>query len=119
MCERRHIGIDHPRRAYYEQAYGWNSYPIEWLEQLALLCKERRMQLACTSFLPEDVATVDPFVSIHKIASFENGDSRLMGEAMRTKKRIIISSGMRDGIEIPPLPHAEILHCTSSYPAPI
>jgi N,N'-diacetyllegionaminate synthase len=122
MCERRHIGLDHPKREYYERAYGWNSYPIEWLELLSGLCKERGMQLACTSFLPEDVATVDPFVSIHKIASFEAEDEALIREAGSSGKPVLLSTGMLGAnkeFEFAWDADVRLLHCTSAYPAPI
>jgi sialic acid synthase SpsE len=120
MCERRHIGPDHPQRSYYETAYGWNSYPLKWLEWLSEACKATGMQLACTSFLPEDVWAVDPFVSIHKVASFERGDQRLSRTAWATGKRVLISQGMSDGAERwIPEDNAYALLCRTAYPAPL
>jgi N,N'-diacetyllegionaminate synthase len=118
MCERRHIWADHPKRAYYEQAYGWNSYPLEWLQLLAALCKDYGMQLACTSFLPEDVSTVDPFVSIHKIASFEAEDQELRAVARGSGKMMLVSTGMSPSL-VGNVGHMSLLHCTSAYPAPL
>jgi N-acetylneuraminate synthase len=117
ICERRHIDTDHPKRAYYEEAYGWNSYPLEWLEILAALCKDYGMQLACTSFLPQDVAAVDPFVSIHKVSSFEMASEDMRLAVMSTRKRVIVSTGATNHPNY--RMRGERLHCVSAYPAPL
>ena len=117
MCERRHITPEHPKREYYLRAYSWLAFPVEWHAKFASECEKLGLQYACTSFLPQDVATVDPFVAIHKIASFEAGNGVLLTAALATKKRVIASYGMSDGRL--PSAHVNVLHCVTAYPAPI
>ncbi len=120
MCERRHIGPDHPKRAYYERAYNWLNFPLEWHEDFARMCKQFGMQYACTSFLPEDVAKVDPFVSIHKIASFEACDPNMYAAMCLTNKKCIVSTGMLNDNQVVDVGERFIvLHCVSAYPAPL
>lgn len=119
MCERRNIGLDHPKRVYYLRAYGWISFPLEWHVDFSRLCGELGMQYACTSYLPEDVATVDPWVRLHKVSSFESQDDALLAAAEGTRKRVVVSAGMNDGDWHHLWYGNDVLHCTSSYPAPL
>lgn len=140
MCERRHMRNDpslpasNPKFAnaaeefaYYEQAYRWNSFPVEWHGELKRLCTERGLQYACTAFLPQDVATIAPFVDYLKISSFESVDLGMI-EAVRglpTKgknvRHLLVSSGM--GGEFWTMKNRANsltnLHCVSAYPAPL
>ena len=74
---------------------------------------------------------VNPYVKMHKIASFEAQDHQYLARVAQTEKPIILSTGMCSLDDVlssvkvieagfPPVesPWA-ILHCTSSYPAPI
>lgn len=116
MCERRHIGVDHPKRAYYQQAYGWLAFPLDWHERFQALCSELGMQYACTVFLPQDVWTMYPHVDLFKVSSFEANDWALVGTCQATGKRTLVSTGMMDGWQGLT---SDQLHCVSSYPAPI
>lgn len=124
MCERRHIGPDHPKRAYYQQAYTWLQFPVEWHAEFRDACHALRMQYACSVFLPQDVAVVAPYVDYLKIASFEAQDTELLAEAILHHKRVIISTGMGEPfIDLSlwnrNLSPWALLHCVSAYPAPI
>lgn len=138
MCERRHIGIDHPQRAYYERAYTWLAFPVAWHTPFRAYCHAVGMRYACTVFLPQDVATLAPRVDYLKISSFEAEDQALVRAAMLAKPghkpehsgvfdaNVIVSTGMMEqaidyrvwdsGRCLTP---AFVLHCTSSYPAPL
>lgn len=118
MCERRHIGPDHPKRAYYEQAYRWNQFPIEWHAQLRQACTQRGMQYACTVFLPQDVAMIAPFVDYLKISSFEHQDDAMYFASEVSMKPTIASTGVTDGDPMR-WPHVRWLHCVSAYPTPV
>lgn len=135
MCERRHITKDHPKREYYLKAYSWLNFPVEWHAEFKAICDSLGIAYACTSFLPQDVATVDPFVSMHKIASFENQDPTMLHEVRRMGKHAVVSTGgcdwdtafqlldiadydSRSGMN-PDVPRWSVLHCISAYPAPI
>ncbi|PIZ00469.1 hypothetical protein COY62_02415 [bacterium (Candidatus Howlettbacteria) CG_4_10_14_0_8_um_filter_40_9] len=67
-------------------------------------------------------------VEIYKIASFESGDLELLKKVGSTKKPVIISRGMTSkedlDLAIKTLkaagsPQVAVLHCVSSYPAPV
>lgn len=130
MCDRRHIGLDHPKRAYYEQAYGWLAWPVEWHAEFRDRCHVLGMEYAVSVYLPQDVATVDPFVEYHKISSFECGDEEIKQAhvALEHGKPILVSTGMcGEEMRHPwstgrrwrlPL-RLRYLHCVSSYPAPL
>lgn len=118
MCERRHIGPEHPKRAYYEQAYGWNQFPVEWHAQLRHECTQRGMAYACTVFLPQDVAMIAPFVDYIKVSSFESSDQAMAAALQRIPEppKRLASYGMQG-----PLPRwigCTRLHCVTAYPAP-
>lgn len=125
MCERRHIGVDHPKRSYYERAYRWNSFPVDWHKDFSELAHKFGMQYACSVYLPQDVATVAPFVDYLKIASFENRDAAMIAalHALSDHGRILVSTGMDDDLD--GLTNdwrglgADFLHCVSAYPAPL
>lgn len=147
MCERRHIGPDHPKRAYYEQAYGWLAWPVEWHEDFARLTRQLGLQYACTSFLPQDCAVLARHANFLKISSFEVHDREMREAAYLAMpyefprqsavrvSRVVVSLGMT-GSNVPELRYwagadtvpvglvacyapMAILHCTSAYPAPL
>src|SRR5262245_53584942 len=55
----------------YRTLYEHYRMPVEWFEPVAEFCRGRGLELLATCYLPEDVATVAPYVSRFKIASFE------------------------------------------------
>ena len=132
MCERRHIGVDHPKRAYYLKAYGWLAFPLDWHTHFRHRCTQFGLQYACSVFVPQDVAVIAPLVDYLKISSFEACDGALVAAAMWHHPRVILSSGMQsadDGLECAYVPVGDDgyeeravwahLHCVSSYPAPL
>lgn len=124
MCERRHIGLDHPKRAYYERAYGWLNFPVEWHADLSAMAHLIGLQYACTVFLPQDVATIAPFVEYLKIASFEVEDEAMFTAWLQLSARpeplLSEAGGQSDAWwEDGKRPHGLRLHCISAYPAPI
>ena len=122
MCERRHITPDHPKRDYYLRAYSWLAFPVEWHLKLRAVCDSLRIAYGCTAFLPQDVLTLCPIVDYLKISSFEANDNELSNAPGMASMlgRIIISTGMTDAQPPSPSPgYVRLLHCVSSYPAPI
>jgi N-acetylneuraminate synthase len=116
----------------------WNGYtlydlykvahtPWEWHEKLFQRAKEKNITIFSTPF---DATAVDFLESIgnpaYKIASFENCDTPLIRKTAKTKKPLIISTGMAS-IEDLDLSVKEakdngadqlaLLKCTSAYPA--
>lgn len=118
MCQRRNAHD-------YAQYYRWINFPVEWHPALELACRKLGMQYACTSYLADDVEIVDPCVSLHKIASFEADDVALVRAAMKTGKPVLISTGMMSSSPWEVFTDDDddgdirLLHCTSSYPAPL
>lgn len=123
MCERRHIGRDHPKRAYYEKAYSWLQFPIGWHADFREHCHRLGMKYAVTAYLPADVFTLEPYVDILKIASFEARDIAIRTACKYAKVPMLVSTGMEADLDdlrndwrgI----NADFLHCVSSYPAPL
>jgi sialic acid synthase SpsE len=103
-------------RWYYERAYGWLKWPVEWHALFRAECQALGMQYACSVYLPEDVATVAAFVDYLKISSFESDETAMQVAAQAFYAKVIVSLGMgsQGGCA-----GAHRLHCCSSYPAPL
>ena len=103
------------------------SMPYEMIPEIAKYAQEQKILFMSTPFSVNDAKQIDPFVSIHKIASFEINHVRLIEFIAKTKKPIIISTGASTYDEIDFVlnlvkkTHNEIalLQCTSKYPSPI
>ncbi|NUR74878.1 MAG: N-acylneuraminate-9-phosphate synthase, partial [Thermoleophilia bacterium] len=67
--------------------------PYELIPELADYCSGRGIEFMSTPFSPEDLAAVDPYVTTHKIASYEISDVRLLEAAAQTGKPIVLSTG--------------------------
>ncbi|MCA9813406.1 MAG: N-acetylneuraminate synthase family protein [Nitrosarchaeum sp.] len=104
------------------------SMPYEMIPELARFCKDKKIMFMSTPFSVEDVRQIDPYVEIHKVASYEINHIRLVEEICKTKKPIIISTGASTPDEISFVvdlvekngggPFA-LMQCTSKYPCPI
>ena len=136
MCERRHIGPDHPKRAEYRRAYGWLAFPVTWHRDLRAWCRRLGMQYACTAFLPQDVPVLAPFLDYLKVSSFEATDRELLRAALLAMPSapeagvrhpaVIVSTGMmEEEVDYRLWDHGQcfhpwaVLHCVSAYPAPL
>jgi len=109
--------------------YKWAQTPFEWHK--AMFDHARKVGITCFS-TPFDETAVDLLedlnVPAYKVASFEATDLSLIGYIASTKKPMIMSTGMANLEEIEEMIAAArdggcndliILHCISSYPAPI
>lgn len=103
-----------------------HAMPYEMIPKLAEFCKENNILFMSSPFSIQDAKELDPFVEIHKIASFEINHVRLLEFLFKTKKPIIISTGASTYDEIDFLinlakknKHESIalLQCTSKYPS--
>ncbi|MEC4673634.1 MAG: N-acetylneuraminate synthase family protein [Nitrospirota bacterium] len=100
--------------------------PVEFLPHLAHRCQERGIQFSCTPFYLDAVAELEPYVAFYKIASYELLWDGLLTACARTKKPLVLSTGMATLAEVQ---HAvtvlresgctnlTLLHCVSGYPA--
>jgi len=104
------------------------SMPYEMIRELAKYCKEENIIFMSTPFSIQDAKEVDPFVSIHKVASFEINHTRLLEFLAKTGKPILISTGASTLDEIDFAynfvkkhgnENVVFLQCTSQYPASI
>lgn len=102
------------------------SMPYEMIPELADECRKCNILFMATAFSPADFAAIDPFVPIHKIASYEIGHIHLLELAAKSKKPIFMSTGAANEDEIAwsvnflkshhcgPL---SLLQCCACYPA--
>lgn len=104
------------------------SMPYEMLEELSDYCKENKIMFMSTPFSVRDAKEVDPYVRIHKVASYEINHVRLLEFLAKTGKPILISTGASTYDEIDFAVNIMrknnsgpigLLQCTSKYPAPI
>jgi N-acetylneuraminate synthase len=102
--------------------------PYELLAELAEHCRKRKIDFLSSGFSPDDFAAIDPFVSIHKIASYEISHPDLLTLAGRSGKPLILSTGAsgEEDIEWAVTTFRQaggrdlcLMQCTADYPAPV
>ena len=99
--------------------------PYNMISTLAKYAEEQQILFMSTPFSVKDAKEIDPFVSIHKIASFEINHIRLIEFLAKTKKPLIISTGASTYEEIDFAVNLikkihnniALLQCTSKYPS--
>jgi len=104
------------------------SMPYEMIPELSDHCKKKKIQFMSTPFSIEDAMAIDPFVTIHKIASYEITHSRLIEFIAKTGKLLILSTGAATMKEIEwAVNHfyknggkkISLMQVTAKYPAPL
>ena len=102
--------------------------PYEMLGELAGYCQSQKIQFMSSPFSVEDAKAVDPFVSVHKIASYEISHIRLIEYIAATGKPLVLSTGAATEDEIKWTvdhflchggKHLALMQCTAKYPAPL
>jgi len=102
--------------------------PYEMIPELSKYCKEKKIYFMSTPFSIEDAKHIDPYVELHKIASYEINHVRLVEFLLKTKKPIIFSTGASSFSEINFVVNLAkenenhmiaLLQCTAKYPAPV
>ena len=99
--------------------------PKEYIKDLKSCALSNNIDFSCTPFFLDAVDILEPYVDFFKIASYELLWDDLLIECAKTKKPIILSTGMANVEEID---HAveiiktngcanlSLLHCSSAYP---
>jgi len=110
------------------QLYAEAHTPWEWHKPIMERCKERGMLCFSTPFDETAVDFLEELgVPCYKIASFENTDLPLIRKVAKSKKPVIISTGMATLSELEDvvttarnagIDQLILLKCTSAYPAP-
>lgn len=102
--------------------------PIEFIPELSTYSHSLGLQFSCTPFYLEAVKELEPYVDFYKIASYELLWDDLIIECAKTKKDLVLSTGMATLDEIN---HAvevfktysnsklTLLHAISGYPTPL
>lgn len=126
----------HPGKSHYLAASGTNKdimdvfldleMAYEDVPYFAMLAKEAGLEFMSTPFSVDDFKVVDPYVSRHKIASYELAHVPLLQSMARAKKPIYLSTGasfiseiawavsflQKEGCQ-----DITLLQCTAAYPA--
>jgi len=104
------------------------SMPYEMIPQLHDHCKKYGIKFMSTPFSIQDAKALNPYVQIHKIASYEITHSRLIEFIAKTKKPLILSTGAATFNEITwAVNHfyknggkqISLMQVTAKYPAPL
>jgi N-acetylneuraminate synthase len=102
--------------------------PYAMIPELAGHCASRGILFMSTPFSIADLEALDPYVAIHKIASYEISHLRLIERVARTRKPVLLSTGASSLADIAwaaatlreagggPL---ALMQCTARYPAPV
>jgi pseudaminic acid synthase len=128
-CRSKYFRIKHPKWGgqtlyeLYKKAY----IPWEWLRKLKKVADDAGILFFATAFDKTSVDFLEELnVRLHKISSFELVDLPLIEYAAKTKKPLMISTGMADSGEIREAVAAAkkagakeiiLLKCVSNYPA--
>ena len=109
--------------------YNKGKTPIEWHHKLFKLAKDLKIKIFSTPFDKKAVDILEDLIcKIYKISSFEINDIELIRYVAKTKKPMIISTGMADLEEIDLAYRTakkngcndiSLLYCVSSYPSKI
>ena len=101
--------------------------PIEFIPKISKKCHKLGLKFLCTPFYLKAVDELNPYIDSYKIASYELLWHALLEKCAKTKKPIILSTGMANLNEVKTgvdtlisngCKDITVLHCVSSYPAP-
>ena len=99
--------------------------PESFLPKLYKYCKKKKIKFSCTPFDLNSVKLLDDYVNFFKIASYELNWRELLEACAKTKKPVILSTGMATLKEVSKAykilkrynQKITLLHCVSAYPA--
>ena len=102
--------------------------PESFIPKIYEYCKKKRIKFSCTPFDIEAVSYLRRYVDFYKIASYEMSWPLLLEECARSKKPVVLSTGLATLKEVSKAVQIlkknnckkiSLLHCVSSYPAKI
>ena len=101
--------------------------PAKFIPKISNYCKRKKIKFICTPFDIESIDFLKKYVDYFKIASYELNWKKLLLLCAKTKKPIIISTGMATSKEVKNSfnlikkinKNISLLHCVSSYPAKV
>ena len=76
-----------------EQIFKDHSMPYEMIPEIASYCKSRGIEFMSTPFSVSDAEAINPYVRVHKVASYEISHVRLIEYIAKTGKPLILSTG--------------------------
>jgi len=101
--------------------------PVNFLPELSRCAHEEGIEFSCTPFYLEAADELLPYVDFYKIASYELLWDDLLIACARTRKPVVLSTGMATLDEVQRAcgvlrdsgcEDLTLLHCISSYPTP-
>jgi N-acetylneuraminate synthase len=111
-----------------EEMFADLAMPREMLPMLAEHARGKGIGFMSTAFSAADFVAVDPFVGVHKIASYEISHIRLIALAARSGKPTVMSTGAATLQDVAwAVDHYHrcggrdlcLMQCTAKYPAPL
>lgn len=102
--------------------------PYDWIPELADVCAKKNILFMASAFDEESADRLDPYVQVHKIASYEMTHLPLVRHVAEKKKPVIVSTGTADLVEVQEMaesfqesgnPNLILMQCTAAYPAPL
>jgi len=111
----------------HEELYGYkgdNTYalPREWVRPLSSHCNSFNIDFLCSIFSLDGLDFIEHEANpkVHKIASSEAVDKKLVAAATKTGKIVLVSNAALNSFEDQMLPyHVIFLECSAKYPAHI
>lgn len=97
--------------------------PLDWLPRLKEKADVVGIEFMCTAFSPELYDAVDPYVSVHKVASAELTHKRILEKLKALGKPVILSTGasgksdIKEAIRILGDTPLILMYCVAAYPA--
>jgi len=100
--------------------------PRKFIPKIAEYCKKKGIKFSCTPFDISAVEFLERYVDFYKIASYEMAWPELLKACAKTKKPVILSTGMSHLNEVTKsinilkennCKKISLLHCVSAYPA--
>jgi N-acetylneuraminate synthase len=111
-----------------QEIFTQSAMPYPLIKELAEYCKSVEIDFMATAFSPDDFDQINPYVKVHKIASYEIGHIRLLEKAAESGKPVFMSTGAANEGEIKWAvdfykkhggKDLTLLQCTAQYPAEV